>query len=1146
MKQIRIAIAALFIMMVLLAPSMVALAASCGETVSQDTTAALQAVDYENNEIIGKLLAPSRYSLTDKLSKKTEIALREGKSPADISDEQAIRELNQDNIKVMSFEEAFADVQAEIGEIIQKVVDSTAGAEQKGAAFFTDKILQNKEKLLIGLTYLERLYDFDMGGHNIKDVLLYKSKPYMYGKIENVLDWLIYIGGIGGDTLKVSNNANVFGYNKIFWPVTSAATLEEFMEENRQKWMPDTPMNEWFLQESPAYILEESSVWNGTDTGLYNRLYGDAISRAYILPLLTVSEDSIYVIANPATITYGIVDCYIDRNLKESDPARYGELREKFLQQLEQAAKQQKAFIDCWYRIATPEKKGLLASNRVVLDSLRIDPDTIVQWSDKFGKNAALGVREFFTPLNLYGAYMFADGVAEGTRIRYYVSKALTERGYATYAHELTHMLVSEIMLNGYGSRDGMLAEVYTRGMFEPYELNDPPAFNLNLIYDRQAVSDRYHNGLPERFQDESDLQSYMSGILDVIYTLDYAEADVMLTKSAEEKMKWFHKLEQIEDPDKRVNQGEEGSKHYLDSVRELTLDEAKELNTIEDLIRDSIIVSRYEVDGTKTTGTLARNGYYVVPLFSANYAGVQNDYGVSGDVMIRRQAFELLAEYGYYGGMVPYISNQYKESAKSDQTILSDQYILNHIFDGAYETMAEFKNAMFQKRIEKIDKLKPVTITWKDQPVVINNPEKLRLLMKEAVESDLIKVNVLPGGYNNLRAHETEVERLKQEIFKAYLIQTGDFSESVYGAGPSPVDPPGTVTPGEPDTEEPETEEPGTEEPGTEEPGTEEPGTEEPGTEEPGTEEPGTEEPGTEEPGTEEPGTEEPGTEEPGTEEPGTEEPGTEEPGTEEPGTEEPGTEEPGTEEPGTEEPGTEEPGTEQPEEPGTQKPEEPKEPGAEKPGNTGSEQPEKPGNTETEQPQAPDTETSKEDKAPKLLLCKVSSANTSHTIRWSTVKAADGYEIYGAKSNGKYKRLQTVSKKSDKWKHKKLKKGKQYKYYVKAYQKIDGKRVVLAQSPPVYSTTKGGKYGNPSKIEVTKTRVSVKSGKRVRLRVKVTGKKIRNAGKKVRYISSNPSVAKVSNNGVITGKKRGSCTIYCITQNGLYKKVKVKVNSK
>lgn len=1029
MKNIRIT-TAIFIMMVLFIPSMTTLAASCGETVSQNTTKDLQAIDYENNDTIGKLLAPSRYSMSEKLNKKTEIAKREGKSPADISDEQAVTELNQDNVKVMSFEDAFAKVQAEIGEIIQRVVDNTADAESKGDAYFTNKIQQNKEKLLLGLTYLERLYDFDMGEHNIKDVLLYE--PGSYGVSVDVLDWLIQIGGAGGDTLKISNNANVFGYRKLFWSVTSSATLEAFLEENRQKWIPDTPMNEWFLQESPAYILENLSSWDSNDTGIYTRLYHDTTSQAFILPLLTVSEDSVYVIANSATITYGIMDCYIDRNLRETDPARYDELREKFRQQLEQAAEQQKAFIDVWHRIAKPEKQGLLSSNRIVLDSLRIDPDTTIQWSDKFGKNAALGVKEFFTPLNLYGTYMFADGVAEGTRIRYYVSKALTERGLATYAHELTHMLVSEVMLNGYDSRDGMMAEVYTRGMFEPYELNDPPAFNLNLIYDRLAVSDRYHNGMPERFQNETDLQSYMSGILDVIYTLDYAEADVMFTKSAEEKMKWFHKLEQIEDPDNRYNQGEDGSKHNLDSVTELTLDEAEKLNTIDDLIRNSIIVSRYEVNGTKTTGTMARNGYYVVPLFSANYAGVQNDYGVSGDATIRRQAFELLAEYGYYDGMVPYISNQYKESAKSEQTILSDQYILKKIFGSTYETMADFKIAMFQRRIEKISKLKPVTIMWKNQSITINDFKELRLLMKDAIENDLIKVNVLPDSSNNIRAQATEVERLKQEIFKAYLIQTEDFRESIYGTDPEPIDPPDVT-----DTEQPEKPD------------------------------------------------------------------------------------------------GTD---TEQPE----------------KPDGTDTKQPEKPDGTDTEQPEKPDTgtnkpgtETSIKDPNPKLLLCRVYSAKTSHTIRWNPVKSADGYEIYGAKSNGKYKRLRTVSKKSNNWTHKKLKKGTQYKYYVKAYRKIGGKQVILAKSLPVYSTTKGGKYGNPLKIELKKTRVSVKSGKKVRIRVKVTGKKISKAGKKVRYVSSNPSVAKVSKKGVITGKKPGSCTIYCIAQNGLYKKVKVKVKS-
>ena len=1007
MKNIRIV--AVCIMMALCIPSMTVSAASCGETVSQNTTASLQAVDYESNETIGQLLKPYRYSMADKLNKKTEIAKREGKNFADISDEQVEKELNQDNVKAMSFEESFAKVQTEIGAIIRRVVDNTNGAESKGAAFFTNKILQSKEKLLLGLTYLERLYDFNMGNYNIKDVLLYESKPYQFingNMIDNVLDWLICIGGMGGDTLKISNNANAFGYGRPLGPVTSAASLDAFLEENRKKWIPGTPMDEWFLRESRAYILERSSAGSGKGNGLYKRLYDDEAFRAHILPLLTVSEDSVFVIANPATITYGIVDCYIDRNLRKADPARYAQLREKFRQQLESAANQQSAFIDVWYRIAKSDKKNKLSSNRIVLDSLRIDPDTTIQWSDKFGENAALGVREFFTPLNMYCTYMFADGVAEGTGVRYYASKALTERGFATYAHELTHLFVSDVMLDGHGARDGMMAEVYTRGMFEPYQLNDPPAFNLNLIYDRQSVGDRYHNGVPERFQDETDLKDYMSGILDVIYTLDYAEADSILEKSAEEKKKWFHKLEQVDDPgDDRYNQGEEGSEHKLDSVRELTLDEAKGLNTIDDLIRESIIVSRYEVNGTETTGTLDRNGYYVVPLFSANYAGVQNSSGVSGDVTIRRQAFELLAEYGYYDGMVPFISNQYKESAKSEGAILSDQYVLKKIFGGAYGTMADFKKAMFQRRIEKVDKLKPVTITWKNKSVTINNFEKLRLLMKEAVESDLKSVNVTSGGFNNIRAHATEVERLKQEIFKAYLIQTKDFSESIYGVGLAPTDPPETeVTPGEPEN------------PGTEQP------------EEPGTETP--ENPGTEQP--EQPGN--PGTEQP--ERPGN--PGN--PGTGKP--EQPGN--PGTEKP--ENAGTGKPGSQQPEQPGN--------PGTGQPGN---QEPEQPGNPGTGQPKKPDTETPKKAASPKLLLCRVSSAGTTNTIRWESVKSAEGYEIYGAKSNGKYKRLKTVGKKSNKWNHKKLKKGKQYKYYVKAYKKTGGKKVALAQSLSVYSTIKG-----------------------------------------------------------------------------------------
>ncbi len=1090
MKKIRIVVVAMIMMLGIIVPSFICSAASVGETVSKNTEAALKAVDYYKDEKISALLVPSRYSATEKLNKKLEISKRDGRNITEITDEEAIQELNQDNVKAISFGEAFERVQGEIGQTIQRIVDSTAGAQDKGSTFYTEKISQNKEKLLLGLSYVERLYNFNMGEKNIRDVLLYE--PGTYGIKVDVLDWLIKIGSAGGDTLKLSNSNKVFGYNKLFWSVTASMNLGAFLEENRQKWIPDMTLDEWLLQESPAFIVDDSASDPTAGTGLYSRLYNDAVMQPYILPLLNVSEDSIYVIANSATITFGIVDCYLDRNLKSTNAVQYAEKREEFRKDLEQSARQQKAFIDLWRRVTKPENRGQLTSNRIVLDSLRIYSDTTTsgqaEWSAKFGEAASIGVREFFTPLNLYDNFMFSDGMAAGTGVRYYLSKALTERGLATYAHELTHLLVSPVMLNQNGIRDGMQAEVYTRGMFEPYELNDPPVFNLNLIYDRQAFNERFHNAVPERFQSEKDLQSYMSGLLDVIYTLDYAEADIMFSKTPEEKKKWFHKLEQVEDTKTRSNQGDAGSKHNLDSVRELTLDEAKELNNIDDLIQNSIIVSRYEVDGTKTTGTMASNGYYVVPLFSANYAGVQNDLGVSGDVMIRRQAFELLAEYGYYEGMVPYISNQYKAAAQSDQTILSDTYILKNIFGGTYGTMADFKKAMFQKRIDKVKELKPVTIQWNNQTVTIKNFEALQQLMKEAVESDLVNVSVTPGGSNNIRAQATQIELLKAEIFRAYLFQTKDFQESIYGDGQEPVEP--TATPEVKPTAVPTMTPTATPEVKP----------------------------------------------------------------TATPVVTPEASAAPGKSPEPSEKPNVTPEATEKPEvKPSATPSDKPSvQPPADLPTATpGNMQTSAPADTDPGMPDKDDLVPDGDDDSileegalkSELLIAKVSASNKSQIIRWNSVKSADGYFIYGAKANGKYKCLRTVSKKVLRWKRTGLKKGTQYRYYVMAYKIIDGKRVSLTKSLPAYSMTKGGKYGNPVKLQTKRSLVSVKSGKKMKLKVKAAGKKMNKASKKVRYISANPSIAKVSKKGTVTGGRRGTCYIYCVAWNGLSKKIKVRV---
>lgn len=760
-----------------------------GVEVSKRVKDTLLSVDYFTSSTIANLLAPSRFSGVDILNKRQEIAERNNIPIMSVTDEEAKKELKADNVHVMSYGESFSEIQNDIENIIQKLVENSKinqGYIGTPNEYFINKIIDNKEKLLLGLAYINRLYDFNIGSKNIKDILIYT--PSYYGKEVDSLDWLIGIGASGGDILKISNNPNAY-LRFIKDTITDKESLLAFLEDNKNMFEPGIKMDEWFRKTSKAIIVEKPSKTNNNAlTTLYSKLSSESNLQAHILPLLTVSENSIYAISNSATITYGIVDTYVDRNLKQDNVALYNEKVEQFKQQVEKAASQQQDFIEFWYRVSKSNVQSLLSTNRLVVDSLRIysngAPAPSKEWSPKFGEDAAIGVKEFITPLNLYSKYFMSDGQAEGAHVRLFLAKALEERGLSTYTHELTHHLIGTVLLDNNGTRDGLEVEFYPRGLFETYELNEP-ILNLNLIYDHEGI-ERFHNGSPERFETEEDLQEYMKGIFDVIYTLDYAEANVVLKKDNADKQKWFHKLEQVLDTRKRFNQGDPNSTHQVDSVRKISLEEANDLNTIYDLIDKNIITSRYEVEGLKTTGTVAGNGYYVIPLFTSNYAGVQNNNGVSGDIMMRRQAYELLAEYGYYEGLVPYISNQYKDEAINDGRILSDEYILEKIFNGKYATMTDFKKEMFNERIEKKDQLKPVSILWKGEKVTIDTFEKLNELMTEAVESDLKNVQELPEGWNNIRAQNTQVELLKKEIFKAYLNDTNEFNESIYREVPN------------------------------------------------------------------------------------------------------------------------------------------------------------------------------------------------------------------------------------------------------------------------------------------------------------------------------------------------------------------------
>lgn len=190
-------------------------------------------------------------------------------------------------------------------------------------------------------------------------------------------------------------------------------------------------------------------------------------------------------------------------------------------------------------------------------------------------------------------------------------------------------------------------------------------------------------------------------------------------------------------------------------------------------------------------------------------------------------------------------------------------------------------------------------------------------------------------------------------------------------------------------------------------------------------------------------------------------------------------------------------------------------------------------------------------------LKARSVTQTNNSIKVEWSRLSGADGYIVYGSQCNGngkvyKYKKLATITNgKTRTWTHTKLKKATHYKYIVKAYKLVDGKKVITDASVSVHAVTKGGNYGVAKAVSVTKignkknvTEVTLKKGKTAQITaVEVKKDKKIKHHRKLCYESSNTKVAIVTSNGRIKATGKGSCTVWVYAQNGVYKAITVTV---
>ena len=190
-------------------------------------------------------------------------------------------------------------------------------------------------------------------------------------------------------------------------------------------------------------------------------------------------------------------------------------------------------------------------------------------------------------------------------------------------------------------------------------------------------------------------------------------------------------------------------------------------------------------------------------------------------------------------------------------------------------------------------------------------------------------------------------------------------------------------------------------------------------------------------------------------------------------------------------------------------------------------------------------------------LKARSVKQTNNSITLDWTKVSDADGYLVYGNLCNSKgkiykYKRLATITNnKTVTWTHKKLKKGTYYKYIVKAYKVVNGKKVIVDTSVSIHAITKGGKYGVAKSVSITSigskkktTKATLKKGKTAQITAKeVKMDKAIKHHRNLCYESSNKKVATVTPDGVIKAVGKGTCNIWVYAQNGVYQTLTITV---
>ena len=673
------------------------------------------------------------------------------------------------NVGALYLEESFAEVKGNLDKLVKALVeneDHQLNGDEAAIKALLKKVEDNKAKIMMALTYLNRYYGIEYGDLNIKNMMMFK--PDFYGKTPSVIDRLIRIGS---QEKNLKGDRTQDAYREIIAGDTGKGDLRSFLDYNMRLFTNDTDLNDWFIHSAKNVYVVEPETTNPDFKNKRHRVFDGLNNNMHarmILPLLNLKKAHIFMISTYNTMAYSSFEKYGKNTEAE---------REAFKERINYVAKAQQTYLDFWSRLALPNVRDRLLKSQNMVPTPVWDNQAYAGIKDAnrrgYGTDGkvATPIRELFGPTDRWHQINWNMGAMakvyanpyEDEQVFFMVTNMLEDFGISAFTHETTHVNDRMAYLGGHRHRPGTDLEAYAQGMLQTPDKStyngEYGALGINMAYHRQNDGDQWYNPDPDKLQTREQIDHYMKNYNDALMMLDHLEADAVLPQLNGNTSRWFKKM------DRQYRSGNSG--HQFDRIREMN-DAEKQLaiNTIDDLITNNLM-TKHGAPGDGTYNPSDFGSAYVNMNMMTGIYGGNTSTGAPGAASFKHNTFRMWGYFGYENGFIGYASSKYQGDAnRENNKMLGDDFIIKKVSNGRFTNLEDWKKEYYKEVKAKAEKgFTAIEIDGKQ----ITTYAELKDLFDKAVKADLA------GGGT------AKTVELKSKVFKALLKNTDGFTGQLF-----------------------------------------------------------------------------------------------------------------------------------------------------------------------------------------------------------------------------------------------------------------------------------------------------------------------------------------------------------------------------